>query len=109
MVIQLLPHTDKHTKFLIVVHAWRFELGNTGQDSQKSVSSPFRYSQAKEISLVFDSSYNKGQNDECLAVIISVILFRHVLHHCAYVLHCGTVYWYPIGRLLIAWRLSKKN
>lgn len=36
-------------------------------------------------------------------------LCRHPLHHSAYVLHCGTVYRSPIGRLLIAWRLSRKK
>lgn len=76
----------------------------------KSTFSPFRCQLASEHVLFFDPSCNKHQNDECWPVIISSMLFHHViLHHCAYVLHCGTVYWSPIGRPLIAWRLSRKK
>lgn len=80
---------------------------NTGQDGQKCVK-PLWMS-AGPLLLLFDPCRSKDQNDEYLPVIISSILFHHVLHHCAYVLHCGTVYWSPIGRPLIAWRLSRKK
>lgn len=64
----------------------------------KSTSSPFQLASSFLIRL-----------DECQPVIISSSLFHHVLHHCSYVFHCSTVYWSPIGRPLIAWRLSRKK
>ena len=100
-------HTHTHThSFSSLYSLWGFELSNTGHAGQKVRLAPAPVSRLLFYLL---RPVKKDEDDECRPVIISSILFHHVLHHCAYVFHCGTVYWSPIGRPLIAWRLSRKQ
>lgn len=69
-------------------------LDNSAQHGQKYISSFSALPIIKDLNHGSQSYYHH---------------FFSILHHCAYVFHWSRVYWSPIGRPLIAWRLPRKK